>query len=95
MIKDNVFLKGLVLYVLVSLCVFGVSVLFVALLGGRAEQLEPEPVEHIELPDNLTVTEFDIADTMGEMGKLYVLRAEWVYLSRESAEEKMGELYEY
>jgi len=51
---------------------------------------EPEPQPR--RPVNTYVMEFDMADHVGEMGKLYVVRAEWVYLSAESAEEKREEL---
>jgi hypothetical protein len=38
------------------------------------------------------VLEFDIADHCGEEGCIYVVRAEWIYLSKESAEAKRQEM---
>jgi hypothetical protein len=64
-------------------------ILIVLLIAGCT--VEPEPVQHIELPDNTEIQVFDIADHCGEQGCIYVVRAEWVYLSRESAEEKVEE----
>jgi hypothetical protein len=55
---------------------------------AQLEPPEPEP----RAPVTTHVMEFDIADYVGEMGCLYIVRAEWVYLSQKSAEEKMEEL---
>lgn len=71
-----------------------IAIVLLLSASTRAPMELPEPVEHIELPDYLQIQEYDLADYCGELGKLYVVRAEWVYLSAESAEEKRGELCE-
>jgi hypothetical protein len=76
---------------------FGFLLFAVLILSGSVYELfyrekHTEPVQRIELPDHTAVMEYDIADYCGEQGCIYVVRAEWVYLSRESAEEKMKEM---
>jgi len=78
-IKEN--WKGLVSVVLI----FAVGTLLTAAINRP----EPEPVEP---PDHTIIIAYDLADYCGELGKMYVVRAEWVYLSRESAEEKREEM---
>lgn len=69
-----------------------VTIALITVLGTLAiAWLKPEEVA-ADPPDYLQVQEYDIADYGGEMGRLYVVRAEWVYLSRESAEAKRREI---